>query len=321
MNLLTAAEITEIVTHSLDSLALTGKRVLVIIPDQTRTMPLPLFFRAITGALLGKAQAIDFVVALGTHPPLSEAQLLKLVGLTAEEKVAHYSKVHLFNHAWQDPNALVQIGEIAADRIEQISGGLFCQAVPVRLNRLILDYDQLLICGPVFPHEVAGFSGGNKYFFPGIAGNDIIDFTHWLGALITSYKIIGTADTPVRQVIDWAAGFIPTPRHALCSVVTHEGVAGVFFGPPAAAWQQAATLSAQVHIEYVERPYRQVLSILPEMYNEIWVGAKGMYKLEPVIADGGEVIIYAPPISEIRGVHGAVIRQTVYHVRDFFVTP
>jgi nickel-dependent lactate racemase len=156
----------------------------------------------------------------------------------------------------------------------------------------------LLICGPVFPHEVAGFSGGNKYFFPGIAGADIIDFTHWLGALITSYEIIGTADTPVRRVIDRAASFIPRSRHALCSVVTPEGLEGLFFGAPEDAWRQAAELSARVHVRYVKRPFRQVLSVMPAMYDEIWVGAKGMYKMEPVVADGGEVIIYTAITSQ-----------------------
>lgn len=319
MTLLTDDQITQTVTASLDSLALTGKRVLIIVPDQTRTMPLPVFFRAITSALLGKAQAVDFIVALGTHPPLTEAELLHLVGLTAEEKATTYKDVRLLNHDWQNPDALINIGEIPAETIEAISNGLFKQPVPVRLNKHILDYDELLICGPVFPHEVAGYSGGNKYFFPGIAGSDIIDFTHWLGALITSYEIIGTADTPVRQVIDQAATLIPRPRHAFCSVVSHHGVEGLFFGTPESAWRQAAALSAQTHVRYVQQPYQQVLSVLPEMYTEIWVGAKGMYKMEPVIAEGGEVIIYAPHIHEISLVHGKVIRAIGYHVRDYFV--
>ena len=319
MTLLTDDQITQTVHQSLAILNLTGKRLLVIVPDQTRTMPLPLFFRAITGALLDKAAAVDFIIALGTHPALREDELLHLMGLTAEEKATTYKNVRLINHDWQSPEALINIGEIPAETIEAISNGLFKQAVPVRLNKLILDYDELLVCGPVFPHEVAGYSGGNKYFFPGIAGSDIIDFTHWLGALITSYEIIGTADTPVRQVIDQAAALIPRPRHALCSVVSHHGVEGVFFGTPEDAWRQAATLSAQTHVRYVEKPYRQVLSILPEMYTEIWVGAKGMYKMEPVIADGGEVIIYAPHIHEISVVHGKVIRAIGYHVRDYFV--
>ncbi len=317
--MLSDKEIEAIGANGLSSLALTDKRVLVIIPDATRTMPLPLFFRLIVKHLRPRVKALDFLVALGTHPSMSDEALLRLVGLTVEEKATHYADIRLINHAWQDPNSLVTIGSIPASEIETISQGLLSQEVPVRLNKLILDYDELLICGPVFPHEVVGFSGGNKYFFPGIAGADIIDFTHWLGALITSYTIIGTADTPVRCVIDRAASFIPRSRHALCSVVTHEGVEGVFFGTPEEAWRNAANLSAQVHVRYVDRPFRQVLSVMPTMYDEIWVGAKGMYKMEPVIADGGEVIIYAPHIKEISVVHGAVIKQIGYHVRDYFV--
>jgi len=317
--MLTDSQIETIIAQGLASLPLTGKRVLIIIPDHTRTMPLPLFFRLLTRHLLGRATAVDFLVALGTHPPLSEESLLRLIGLTAEEKDTTYARVKLINHNWQDSNALITLGAIPASEIESLSGGLLSMDVPVRLNRLILDYDHLIICGPVFPHEVVGFSGGNKYFFPGIAGPDIIDFTHWLGALITSYTIIGTLDTPVRRVIDRAAALIPRPRHALCSVITHEGVAGLFFGAPESAWAEAANLSAQVHVHYVQQPYQQVLSVLPEMYDEIWVGAKGMYKMEPVIADDGEVIIYAPHIQEISVVHGRLIREIGYHVRDYFV--
>jgi nickel-dependent lactate racemase len=312
-------QIENIIANGLDDLPLSDKRVLVIIPDRTRSMPLPLFFRLIVKHLRRRVQAVDFLVALGTHPPMDEEALLQHVGLTAEEKAAHYAKVRLLNHDWKDPNALITIGTIPADEVAQLSDGLLKQAVPVRLNRLILDYDHLLVCGPVFPHEVVGFSGGNKYFFPGIAGADIIDFTHWLGALITSYKIIGTQDTPVRRVIDRAASFIPRPRHALCSVITHEGVESAFFGAPEEAWKAAADRSAYVHVRYVERPYRQVLSVLPGMYDDIWVGAKGMYKMEPVIADGGEVIVYAPHIKDISVVHGALIKQIGYHVRDYFV--
>ena len=84
--------------------------------------------------------------------------------------------------------------------------------MPVSLNRLALEHDHVLVCGPVFPHEVAGFSGGTNTFFPGIAAAEIIHFTHWLGALITSSVAIGTIDTPVRAIIDRAAGASPRPR-------------------------------------------------------------------------------------------------------------
>lgn len=319
MQMLTEEQVIEKVEAGLASLPLQGKRVLVIIPDPTRTMPLPLFFRTIVAGLKGRAAAVDFLVALGTHPSLTDEELLHLVGISAEEKQTRYADVHLFNHAWQDPEALVQVGTITSEQVEQISRGLLHQSVAVRLNKLILDYDHLLVCGPVFPHEVVGFSGGNKYFFPGIAGPDIIDLSHWLGALITSYEIIGTKDTPVRALINLAASFIPRPRSAICVVDTQEGVAGVFCGTPEEAWSQAADLSAQVHIRWVDKPYQTVLSVMPLMYNEIWVGAKGMYKMEPVVADGGEVIIYAPHIHEFSVVHGKYIKQIGYHVRDYFV--
>ncbi|MBV8454187.1 MAG: hypothetical protein JOZ29_18225, partial [Deltaproteobacteria bacterium] len=57
----------------------------------------------------------------------------------------------------------------------------------------------------------------------------------------------------------------------------------------------------------------------PAMYDELWVGGKCMYKLEPVVADGGELIIHAPHIHEISVTHGRLIRQIGYHCRDYFL--
>ena len=230
-----------------------------------------------------------------------------------------YHNTRVFNHHWEDPDAFITLGIIPASEIEEISGGLFSQDVPVRLNKLICDYDQIIVSGPVFPHEVAGFSGGNKYFFPGISGSEVIDFTHWLGAIITSYEIIGAKYTPVRAVIDRAASFIELPKLCFCSVVLGDELAGLYIGQPEQAWSEAADLSAQIHIRLVDQRYKRVLSVMPEMYDDIWTAAKGMYKMEPVIADGGEVIIYAPHISEISYTHGHILDQIGYHVRDYFV--
>ena len=138
--------------------------------------------------------------------------------------------------------------------------------VPVSLNRLVLDYDQLIICGPVFPHEVVGFSGGNKYFFPGIGGCEVINFSHWLGAVITSYKVIGTKYTPVRAVIDRAAGFIDRAKLCMAFVVPPAGsqmgegeVAGLFIGSPEEAYQAAADLSSRLHVVYVDKPFKPAM--------------------------------------------------------------
>jgi nickel-dependent lactate racemase len=262
---------------------------------------------------------LNFLIALGTHPPIEEKDILEMMKITPDEKARQYSKIGFFNHAWEDPQALATLGVIPKKEMIELTDGLMPQEVPVSLNKMILDHDHILICGPVFPHEVVGFSGGNKYFFPGIAGSEIINITHWIGALHTSYKIIGTKDTPVRRVINRAASFIPKPRHAVCAVVCHEGVNGVYVGTPEEAYSAAADLSSQTHIIWVDKPFRQILSVMPTMYDDLWTGAKGMYKVEPAVADGGEVIIYAPHITEISYTHGHHIRKVGYHVRDYFV--
>ena len=316
---LTEDDVRELVTQALDPLELRGRRVLVIIPDSTRTAPIPLFFRLFHEQLAGRVAALDYLVALGTHQPMGEEALNHLVDVTAEERRTTYSGTNLFNHRWDLPGTLTTLGYIPAAEIEQLSGGLLVQDVAVTVNRLVLDYDQLIVCGPEFPHEVVGFSGGNKYFFPGISGPEVINFTHWLGALLTSYEIIGAGYTPVRAVIDRAAALIERPKLCVAPVVTYHGLAGLFIGSMADAWQAAADLSSQVHIVWVEQPYRRVLSVMPAMYDDLWTAAKGMYKMEPAIADGGEVVIYAPHINEISYTHGRVIDQVGYHVRDYFV--
>jgi len=191
--------------------------------------------------------------------------------------------------------------------------------VPVTINRRIFDYDQLLILGPVFPHEVVGFSGGNKYLFPGISGPEILNFFHWLGAVITNPKIIGHKWTPVRAVVDRAGAMVPVARAAICMVVDHGELAGLFTGTPEAAWSAAADLSEQLHITLKPHPFQTVLSRAPLMYDDLWVGGKCMYKLEPVVADGGELIIYAPHITEISTTHGVHIEKLGYHIRDYFL--
>jgi nickel-dependent lactate racemase len=180
----------------------------------------------------------------------------------------------------------------------------------------------VVVCGPVFPHEVVGFSGGNKYFFPGVSGQEVIDATHWLGALITSWEIIGALGlTPVRRLIDRAAGLVPTERHCLAMVVapTSTDLVGLYAGTPEQAWEAAAELSSRVHVRYVDHAYDTVLSVMPVQYDDIWTAAKGMYKVEPVVADGGEVIIYAPHITEVSVTHGEHLREIGYHVRDYFL--
>jgi lactate racemase len=297
-----------------------GKRILLIIPDGTRTAPVGLMFKTLFAQLGNEVKAIDILIALGTHQPMSEEAICERLEISIAERRSTYAKVQFHNHEWNNPAALKNIGTIPASDIKDLSGGLFSMDVPVEINRRVFDYDQLIIIGPVFPHEVVGFSGGNKYLFPGVGGPQILNFFHWLGGVVTNPMIIGSKWTPVRRVVDRAGAMVTVPKLCLAMVVRPDKtLAGLFTGTPEAAWDAASELSRQIHIVYKDRPYHTVVSVLPKMYDELWVGGKGMYKLEPVVADGGELIIYAPHITEICVAHGKTIREVGYHCRDYFL--
>jgi nickel-dependent lactate racemase len=303
----------EFVMRQLAAEDLTGKSVCVIVPDGTRSCPLPMLLDAVREALAGRAANITVMVALGTHAAMTGEHLARHLG--------EHPGLTVRNHEWWDPDRLMSLGTIDGDVVGELSEGRLRRPIDVVVNRVVAEHDVCLVVGPVFPHEVVGFSGGNKYFVPGIAGQEIIDFSHWLGALITSADIIGTrGTTPVRALIDRAASMIPARRLALCLVV-ESGTGALHaasFGAPEAAWAACADVSAQTHVTYLDAPVRRVLSLVPRKYDDMWTGAKGFYKVEPIVADGGEVIIYAPHITEIAETHPA-IQEIGYHCRDYFL--
>jgi nickel-dependent lactate racemase len=311
-------DVQRLLAEAFDGEQLDGKRVLVIIPDSTRTAPIPLLFRLLNEQIGRRAAQLDYVIALGTHQPMSDDAIDRLVGVAAAERAASYPDVRIFNHRWDLQETLLTIGTISRVEATQLTDGLLTAEVPVTLNRMILEYDLLLICGPVFPHEVAGFSGGAKYLFPGIAGADIINFTHWLGALSTSMETIGVQDTYVRRVIHRAAEFVPTRVLCLALALKGKALHGMYIGSHQEAWSAAADLSGRLNIVWLPQPVRRVLAMPSTMYDDLWTAAKAMYKTEPAIADGGEVIIYAPHLTEISYTHGHLIDQIGYHVRDYF---
>ena len=296
-----------------------GKRILMIIPDNTRSGPIGEIFKIIYEFLGPKAKAVDCLVALGTHQPMSEEQICARLSMTPDERKSKYAAVKFFNHKWEEPHTFTSIGKITADEIEQISDGLFAEEVDVAINKLLFEYDEFFILGPVFPHEVVGFSGGHKYIFPGIAGDDIIHFFHWLGAVVTNPLINGSKWTPTRKVVEKAASLITVPHKLFAIVALEDTLKGIFIGDVLETWEKAADLSEQVHITYKDKPYNTILGIAPEMYDDIWVAGKVMYKLEPILADGGTLIIYAPHITEISYSHGKWLDKIGYHTRDYFL--
>ena len=315
-------EVTAFVARALAGADLDGRRVCLVVPDGTRSCPLPLILRACHAALTDRAKEVTVVIALGTHQAMTDDQLARHLGYPAGDLEAAYPGWAVHNHESWLPETFVQLGTIGADRLAELTGGrLVDTSVDVRINRLVAEADVALVIGPVFPHEVVGFSGGNKYFFPGVSGQELIDLSHWVGALITSAEMIGTRGvTPVRALIDEAAAMVPAERLALCLVVASgtDVLHAAAFGTPEDAWAACAAVSAETHVSYLDRAYPRVLSVMPTKYVDLWTAAKGFYKLEPVVADGGELIIYAPHITEVSVMHPHIL-EIGYHNRDYFL--
>ena len=277
-----------------------------------------MLFRLLNILVGERVARLDFMIALGTHKAMSDDAIGRLVGMPDAERKSRYPNTSIFNHEWERPEALARFGTLGAADVEKLTDGLLAEEIPIDLNRRILDYDELIICGPVFPHEVAGFSGGAKYIVPGIAGPGVIDATHWLGALVSSMKTIGVKDTAVRRVINRAAELVPKPITCIAMVVRGDELHGLWVGGYEDAWSMAADLSAELEIIEVPHGFQRVLSMPSPIYDDLWTAAKSMYKTEPAIADGGEVVIHAPHLTEISYTHGRLIDQVGYHVLEYF---
>ena len=316
---LTSVDIAQICEETLAGLPLDDKRVLVLIPDHTRHAPIGLFFRVFGELLQKRVRTLDYMVATGTHAPMEPERLYHHLGITESEHRQRYPKVRLFNHDHTKLDELTSLGTLAGEEVHELTQGLFSGDIPVTINRRALDYDHILIVSPVVPHEAMGFAGGNKYFFPGIAGLDVVEKFHWLAAVITNPAINGVKATPTRKVIDRVVQFLPVPRTCFAFAVNHKHeLACLFGGQPEASWSRAADYSAKLHIRYLDRPYKRVLGLTPPIYEEVWVAGKAMYKLEPIVADGGELVIHGGHVKEISFVHGQSIARIGYHVLEYF---
>jgi nickel-dependent lactate racemase len=300
---------------------LDGKKVVLLIPDGTRSMPLPRVMRCLHAHLIDRVACLTAVIALGTHSYMEPDEIDRLLAVAPGGLATTYPGLTVVNHEWADPDQIVTVGTLTADDLERLSGGRVREAVTVEVNRRVAEADVAIVVGPVFPHEVVGISGGNKYFIPGVATHAIIDLSHWVGALIGIEQVIGqTGITPVRAIFDTAAALIPVQRLAFCFVVASGtgAIEAVSFGTSETAWALAAEVAATSHITYLDQPVERMLALMPTRYDDIWTAAKGCYKAQPAMADGGEVILYAPHITELSETHPEIY-AIGYHCMDYFL--
>ena len=289
------------------------ERVLAIISDKTRDDNTDQLFPIVNRFLtdLGVAK-FDALVAQGTHPPMTQAQKLAKIGIPDFAG-------RIFDHCWDRAEEIVTLGELSLETVSSLTGGLIERAVPVTINKLLSAgvYDTVLVFGATVPHEVAGFAGGAKYFFPGVAGPELTHTTHWLGALAGIENTIGEVETPTRKLIEAAVELVPARIISLNAVVS-RGADGklityaLFTGDIKDAFRRAAAISREVHIRYTGRKYKRVIALLDPHYDELWVGGKASYKLGAIIQDGGELIIFAPHLTKLSETHGALIEKYGY---------
>src|SRR2546430_4109024 len=172
-------------------------RVLAIIPDKTRDDNTDVLFPFAAEILATRNIAqFDALVAQGTHMPMTEAEKFSKIGWSADKSAPGLGQV--YDHQWNVPEQLVTIGELSAERVLELTGGLLEGAIPVNLNRLLSPgiYDTVLIFSATVPHEGAGFAGGAKYFFPGVSGPGITHPTPSLWALASYLKSTAPCAAP-----------------------------------------------------------------------------------------------------------------------------
>jgi len=317
---LSESEVTDIILNVIPPSSVNGKKILVLTPDRTRTFPHGMFIRIFVKAYGRIAKKIDFMVALGTHRILTDRELEELFEVS-EFRALLTDRVSFLNHRWDVVSTFKKIGYLGEDEIRSFTEGIFSEEVEITINRAVFEYDLIVILGPVFPHEIVGFSGGYKYFFPGISGGKFLHFFHWLGAVITNMKIIGRIDTPVRRLINRAAEFLELNIVGISTVLDMDrNLKGLYAGDVNDAWLKAAELSSLIHVKRVPHPFRLIIGVTSDKYDELWTGGKTMYKLEPVVENGGRLIIYAPHLKTISYTWGKYLHKIGYHIRDYFLS-
>lgn len=307
----------EIIARSLDAIP-EGSRIVAIIPDKTRDDITDVLLPMAIDELTSKRPAMfEVLVAQGTHAAMTEVEKNSKTGREIWADWALNTNIH--DHRWSDPQELIELGEIGSETVSDITEGAYNESVKVSVNRRLspAHCDFVLIFGAVVPHEVAGFAGGAKYLFPGVSGRELTNVTHWIGALSGIENVIGRVETPVRRMIETAADMIPARIVCFSSVVSRDDdgamkTHGLFGGDLRDSFRAAAALSKEVHIRRTGRKYRRVVALLDSHYDELWTGGKASYKLGGLIEDGGELIIYAPQITEFSRTHGEGIERFGY---------
>jgi nickel-dependent lactate racemase len=282
-----------------ESLQKLGKRhrVLVVPPDQSRLHSRAGDLTRFAGEYFGDQLKV-VLPALGTHAAMRPEQITRMFGAM---------RIELFRvHHWRTD--VETLGEVPSEFIHEQSEGKLNYAWPAQVNRLITSggFDLTVSIGQVVPHEVIGMANYNKNILVGTGGRESINRSHYLGAVYGMERIMGRAENPVRNVLNYASDrFLRhLPIVYVLTVVgrTDDGrlaVRGLFIGDDVACFHHAAALSMKVNFETLDAPIRKAVVYLdPQEFHSTWLGNKAIYRTRMALADGAELIVLAPGIKE-----------------------
>ena len=327
------ASLHSLIGDALSEIAPSERSFLALVPDDTRKLPVADLFKALHSVLGSRSDRIDAIIAQGTHSPMSsDAKHGWVFGSN------RYPRSQVFDHAWDNPSTLKQIAVLPVDdQLERFGTNAeyapllgFDHDMPIRINTRLLEYDRLLLVTRVQPHEVAGFAGGAKQIFPGVSGPEMINLLHAIGSLRTNRAIHGVMPNPVRDLIDDMTMHVPVPITSISLVIDDDTdvIRGAFLQTN--GWREsvehAARLSREVNIRYIPQRVRRLIAKMPRrkdgawLYPDLWTGAKLILKTEDAVADGGELVVWAPDLASVSDTHGALLGQIGYHTYAYFLS-
>ncbi len=295
-DVLTSEDLKTGLNSALDQLG-SKKRVLAIPPDFTRFHSFAGELTQLTYNYYGDS-LVDVLPALGTHTGMTDAQIDKMFTGVPKE---------LFRvHDWR--NDVITIGVVPADFVKKISENRVDYSWPAQVNKLLVEgnHDLIISIGQVVPHEVIGMANYNKNIFIGTGGAEGINKSHFLGAAYGMERIMGRADNPVRQVLNYASDHFAQemPIIYLQTVVGKDEngqlvVRGLFIGDDMECFEKASELSLEVNFEMLDKPLKKVVVYLdPSEFKSTWLGNKSIYRTRMAIEDDGELIVLAPGLME-----------------------
>jgi nickel-dependent lactate racemase len=315
---------TELSSDNLKSLlwtALDGlgprERVLAVPPDLTRIHSQAGVLTQLAYQYFGDRLAA-VLPALGTHAPLRPDQITHMFGNVPQER--------FLVHNWRTD--VETLGEVPAEYIREQSEGKLDYSWPAQVNRHIAggEFDLILSIGQVVPHEVIGMANYNKNILVGTGGREGINRSHYLGAVYGMERIMGRAQNPVRNVLNYAAErFLKhLPIVYVHTVVGRKddgglAVRGLYIGDDQECFLRAADLSVLVNFETLDEPIKKAVVYLdPREFHSTWLGNKAIYRTRMALADGGELVVLAPGVREFgedRRID-ELIRNYGYHGTD-----